>query len=148
MLLRFTEVNAMWLVICVILAGAICVVACGYVGYFREERIARKIETFGGMAKFSRPDLWGGPELWPYDRIEIVGLATRHVSHHLISELGSLGSLRMLSLTSTQVDDADLEHLKRLANLQELYLNYTNTTVEGRASLRRALPGCDVWPNP
>lgn len=118
--------------------------------YFREQRLANEIRSLGGNVTFtqqSRPRLHP-PILAIQDRIETVSLAHAQVSSNLVVRLGSLRQLTRLSLTATQVRDADLGQLKQLGNLQELYLSSTQTTAQGRAMLRKALPNCRITPDP
>jgi len=47
-----------------------------------------------------------------------------------------------------RITDAGLEHLKGLSNLKHLDLDDKKVTAEGRAMLRKALPNCEIYPDP
>lgn len=66
----------------------------------------------------------------------------------LLPELKDLSELNALGLGMTRVNDAGLEHLTELKNLRILELDGTDTTAEGRAKLRKALPKCQISPDP
>lgn len=80
--------------------------------------------------------------------LERLILCNTHVTDAGLVHLRKLTKLKDLSLVRTGVTDAGIEHLKGLSNLDLLELDGTKTTEEGRASLRRALPGCQISPNP
>ena len=70
------------------------------------------------------------------------------VSDAGLEHLKGLRSITGLFLDDTEVTDAGLEHLWGLTSLRTLLLDGTQTTAEGRALLRKALPGCTISPNP
>ena len=70
------------------------------------------------------------------------------VSDAGLEHLKGLRSITGLFLDDTEVTDAGLEHLWGLTSLRTLLLDGTQTTAEGRALLRKALPGCQISPNP
>ncbi|MDB5347601.1 MAG: hypothetical protein JWP89_5978 [Schlesneria sp.] len=53
-----------------------------------------------------------------------------------------------LDAADTQITDAGLESLKGQSKLTLLSLTKTKTTPAGRATLRKALPECEISPNP
>ena len=53
-------------------------------------------------------------------------------------------SLRVLELHRTRVTDAGLEHLAGLKNLAQLTLGGTAVTDKGVATLKAALPRCNI----
>ena len=72
-------------------------------------------------------------------------------SEYTDAELEPLGRLKVLyrlDLQKCRITNAGLEHLKGLTNLEFLDLNETETTPEGRDILRKALPNCNIEPNP
>jgi len=75
-------------------------------------------------------------------------LSSTEVTDGGLSHLSALTSLGILDLAGTQVTDFGLEHFKGLKSLTRLYLSNTTTTAEGREKLRKALPSCQVEPNP
>ncbi len=58
--------------------------------------------------------------------------------------LAELKQVKRLSLAGSSLSDAGIKHLEGLANLTELDLRGTKVSAAGVASLRRALPKCDV----
>jgi len=77
--------------------------------------------------------------------------ANGHVSNTQVTDAGlehlkGLTTLAKLAVSNTT--DAGLEHLKGLTNLESLYISNRQTTEEGRAMLRKALPNCDIQPDP
>lgn len=59
--------------------------------------------------------------------------------------LASLNKLKVLNLFSTSIDDIGIEHLVKLKSLKKLYLNQTNISKSGIATIKLALPGCEVF---
>jgi hypothetical protein len=57
-------------------------------------------------------------------------------------------SLTELDAADTQITDAGLDLLKGQSKLTLLSLTKTKTTAAGRATLRKALPDCEISPNP
>jgi hypothetical protein len=53
-----------------------------------------------------------------------------------------------LRLSSGKISDSGLDHLKELKNLRVLNLEHTQTTAEGRRSLRMSLPICSIETDP
>ena len=62
--------------------------------------------------------------------------------------LRGLTNLRLLEVTFTRVTNAGLVHLPGLTSLRRLYLANAQTTEDGRARLRQALPDCEITPRP
>ncbi|HEY4260619.1 MAG TPA: hypothetical protein VGM98_10675 [Schlesneria sp.] len=56
--------------------------------------------------------------------------------------------LTELDAADTQITDAGLDSLKDQSKLTLLSLTKTKTTPEGRAKLRKALPECEISPDP
>ncbi len=82
----------------------------------------------------------------------LTSLKLLDLSHSRISDIGlehlkSLKNLKQLALGDTRVSDKGLLYLKEMTGLTSLDLQSTQTTEEGRASLRKALPNCDINPN-
>ena len=156
-----------------VLIGAACV----YRPYQRERQIVRAIESAEGRVvfKFVGPDwipMLVRDRLPFWDRIRSLNLAHTRITDAGLEHLKGLSSLNGLNLYNTQVTDAGLEHLKGLTSLDRLYLNNTQVTdaglehlkglsslrgldldntqvtAEGRASLRKALPNCEITPTP
>jgi hypothetical protein len=142
----------------------------------REERIAQMIEEFGGRAIRYRVPLrdWIPQSLRfsSRQRVLVVDLSDHDVHHDLLRGIGSLTNLERLWLDSSSVNDTGLRHLTGLKNLKHLRLNETpvtdaglvylksltslnllsldgtQTTIAGRAMLRKALPNCEIEPDP
>jgi hypothetical protein len=55
--------------------------------------------------------------------------------------LPAFTDLEELWLQDYPISDDGLRHLRGLRNLRQLYVNGTKTTDEGRAQLRKAIPG-------
>lgn len=74
------------------------------------------------------------------------------VDHTQIGDVGlrhlSLGKAGDINVSGTRVTDAGLEHLKRSNRSYIISLIDTETTVEGRTSLRKTLPRCLIYPQP
>lgn len=67
-----------------------------------------------------------------------------NVTDQAMPYLADLTELRQLDLYSTQISDDGLEHLRGLKNLTDLNVRDTNVTIQGAASLQRALPNCKI----
>jgi hypothetical protein len=80
-------------------------------------------------------------------RLEFLSLKKTHVTDAGLKHLKGLTALSHLRLSDTRITDAGLEFLKT-TSIAILDLNRTNTTKEGRAMLRDALPDCRIEPNP
>ena len=65
-----------------------------------------------------------------------------------LEPLGRLKVLYRLDLKKCRITNAGLEHLKGLTNLEFLDLTETETLPDGRDMLRKALPNCNIEPNP
>ena len=145
--------------------------------YQRELRIAKKIESRGGYAVFDfhGPDWF--PDAIKYklpfwNRIDFVILENQAFPFDLLSDLEMLTTpyelalnnveltdqgleflkrltrLKGVSLRRNQITDAGLEHFKGLTKLERLDFSDTETSVEGRDMLRKALPNCLIDPAP
>ena len=148
-----------------------------WVPYQREQRIIKEIEAYGGGAhwEYFGPD-WIPQSMRDrttlFSRVTDVGLGMQGNDANL-EHLNGLTNLSWLNIQGTQVTDAGLEQLKELSNLKHLDLNDnihvtdaglehlkgltnlvyldlndTQVTAEGRAMLRKALPDCQIEPDP
>lgn len=82
---------------------------------------------------------------------EILHLANLDLRGTKVTDAGlvhlrDLTSLSELDLSRTCITDAGLVALKGLSSLSRLSLVSTDTTLEGRAMLRKALPNCTIKP--
>jgi hypothetical protein len=59
-------------------------------------------------------------------------------------DLGNLKQIERLSLAKSSVTDSTLKCLDSLKNMRELDLTATKVTIEGVATLRKALPLCHI----
>jgi Leucine-rich repeat (LRR) protein len=59
-----------------------------------------------------------------------------------------LESLQELQLNQTKVTNASVDTLKKLTKLKKLYLNDSPVSNTGRLELKKALPECEVFPEP
>ena len=78
--------------------------------------------------------------------LELLDLGNTQVTDAGLEDLKGLTGLEGLDLSCTQVTDAGLEHLKGLPSLKWLRLGNTQVAAEGRSMLRKALPGCRIFP--
>ena len=78
--------------------------------------------------------------------LETLKLSRTEVTDGGLKHLKGLARLDWLDLSNSQVTDAGLEHLTAMTSLKLLELNETQTTAEGRALIRKALPGCQIVP--
>ena len=172
----FDRTNAVQIVIGALLMLVLAGAASVYIPYHREQQIARKIESIGGEVgnNFIGPNwiLMDVQERLPFlkrmtsisfyetqvtdadlgdlkglTRLFWLDLNRTQVTDDGLEHLKGLTSLKVLTLSGTQITDAGLEHLKGLSNLRTLSLVNTQTTIDGRASLRKALPKCKIIPD-
>ena len=71
-------------------------------------------------------------------------LGETQVTDNGLEHLRHLSQLQKLWLGKTSVSDGGVEHLVRLKRLRELDLSGTRITATGLATLRAALPGCEI----
>ena len=79
--------------------------------------------------------------------LKLLSLNNTQITDEGLKHLKGMTSLQTLTLQNTKVTDAGLEHLKGLSSLQFLLIDNTQVTAEGRAMLRKALPGCTTDPS-
>jgi Leucine-rich repeat (LRR) protein len=65
-----------------------------------------------------------------------------------LPSLSGLTNLQQLELQDCPITDAGLRHLRDLKKLRRLIINGTETTEEGRAQLKAAIPGLEIQPTP
>ena len=148
------------------------------VPYQREKQIEKAIEALGGFVVWNnevprcfpaslhhRIRLWNRIAVVDMDRNQMDDAGLKHlrdathvnelfVSGNPITDTGlenlkTMKNLRVIWLIETQVTDRGLESLKELKDLAVVYLgDDTQTTPEGRVRLRKALPKCEITPNP
>ena len=164
------------MVLVFVMYGAICVWVWRE-SYARERRFMAKCESRGGRCtfRFYGPNwvpMWLERRLQFCNRIDYVVAGPRSLPADFMSDVRSLATvvsldldetnlndsdmihlekltrLRTLRLDRTELTDAGLEHLKSLRELQTIGLFATQTTPEGRESLRKALPKCEITPDP
>ena len=143
-------------VIGAVLAAIVCGVIGVYTTFRREQRIAQKIEAFGGTVEWQ----YDGPDWIPkaaqerlrfLHRIEYVGLrhfvsdwhgnyagekTTKVVPLDLLGDIGTLSSLKELFAKYTDIDDAGLKRLSQLPEIEELDLEGTKVTDRGLEHLK------------
>jgi hypothetical protein len=123
--------------------------------YQRELRIERKLESFDIEAIW----VYCGPHFLPkwvqensrvFDRIEFLSSSGEKIfSREESSEFVNVSNLRGFNgMLAFDFTDADLEPFKVLTRLESLHLENTQTTPEGRDRLRKALPNCEITPDP
>jgi hypothetical protein len=96
------------------------------------------------------------PEVAVAQLIRLRGLRTLHhlncnrcqLANGVLEQIGKMQNLVSLWISDTQIRDEDLIHLFPMTHLKSLELFETETTIDGRENLRKALPGCQVLPNP
>ncbi|MCU0878510.1 MAG: hypothetical protein MUF06_12055 [Pirellulaceae bacterium] len=76
--------------------------------------------------------------------LEVLALRDTRVTPQGIESLSKLPKLAHLYLRGTRLDDAGLGQLAAIPTLQTLEIRRTNTTAEGRARFKAALPNCRV----
>jgi hypothetical protein len=81
-------------------------------------------------------------------KLTSLGLSRTRISDVALESLSSQTDLRELNLNDTAVSDIGLESLYRLVNLKNVSLTETRTTADGRNKLRKALPSCEITPDP
>lgn len=81
-------------------------------------------------------------------KLESLDLGSTAVSDGGLPYLGALPKLLSVILIRTNVSDVGLDQLKSIGNLRYLRVEMTQTTAQGRASLRAAISKCDITPNP
>lgn len=132
----FARKNTVLIAVAVMFVTVLIGAAGIFIPYQREQRIAKEIESVGGIVerKFLGPN-WI-PMLIPdrfdfWDRITEVYLSHSRVTDTGLKDLEGLWNLNELYLLNTQISDAGLEHLKGLTSLRHLDLDSTLTTDVG-----------------
>ncbi|MDB5346034.1 MAG: hypothetical protein JWP89_4411 [Schlesneria sp.] len=126
------------IVICAVLALASFWAVGVYANYQREQRIAKRIESLGGIAGFRYCGLDWLPLLTNEDRPfldRIVWIDLTGSPDPPLSDVGSLTNLEDLLLKRAGGNDAGLKHLKGLTSLKVLSLNGTQITDGGLESI-------------
>ena len=77
-------------------------------------------------------------------RLRVLNLSGSHVSAKAIPSLAALAQLRRLLLVDLPLTDDDIQPLRTLTKLEHLNLCNTKVTAPGIASVKRALPRCEV----
>jgi hypothetical protein len=77
-------------------------------------------------------------------KLQALSFSNSTVSSHHLAHVAAVPTLRVLNLNETSLSDEALPRLKELKQLTFLSLAETLLTTEGVASLRAALPGCQV----
>ena len=177
MVWQFVRRHFARIVIGAVLVVVVSTIVFVWLPYLREQRVARKIEAHGGYVSFEYVGPTWVPlalenRLPIWNRVDAVILENQAVPSDLFSELETLTNPYMLYLYNSEftdtgleplkrlkvlirldlrknrITDAGLEHLKELTSLEVLDLNETETTEVGRDMLRKALPNCNIEPNP
>ncbi|MEI8382803.1 MAG: hypothetical protein WCJ09_21930 [Planctomycetota bacterium] len=152
---RFIGILVLRSMIAAVLMMAVLTVGFFWMPYQREQRIERKIRSRMSEEHLIRYRTSNAiPQLiqdyLPIFR-RITGFGLSNVDDDfsdLLPELKDLSELNALGLGMTRVNDAGLGYLAKLKNLTILELDGTDTTAEGRAKLRKALPNCRISPDP
>ena len=74
-------------------------------------------------------------------RLDLSGL---DIDDDEMGQIATLGRLEELDVSDTPLSDAGLHSLAGLKRLKRIWLLRTNTTPEGNAALRAALPGVSI----
>lgn len=111
------------MVVGVILVAIVCWVTSFYASYRREQRIAARIKTRGGLVHFEPCGLSWMPQairtkLPLQDRITGVNVSSETVPPEMFIELGSLSNLNSLALKDAQMSDPGRKHLKQAKKLK------------------------------
>ncbi|WP_010585488.1 leucine-rich repeat domain-containing protein [Schlesneria paludicola] len=113
------------------------------------------LKTISSLHSLSLLDLYGTritdqglKSLELLRKLEYLDLGGTAISNAGLAHLGVLPNLVTVGVRGTQIGDSGLEQLTSISSLRYLYLNMAQTTKEGRADFRRALPKCEVDPNP
>ncbi|MBN2380357.1 hypothetical protein JXM67_11215 [candidate division WOR-3 bacterium] len=102
----------------------------------------RSLAIGGGGAGYITAE--GLAHLRGLDKLEYLDISSTPLTDEGLKYVTALNSLKSLNLVSTEVTDKGLKQLESLKNLRFLDLSGTIVTDEGVASLRKALPGCNV----
>lgn len=78
-------------------------------------------------------------------KLEYLDVHETAVGDEALVHIGRLRGLKDLGLCGTQVTDRGMKHLKRLSKLRTLSLEETQVTVEGKKTLKQALPKCVIF---
>jgi Leucine-rich repeat (LRR) protein len=76
--------------------------------------------------------------------LQMLDVSDNGVSDIDVKEFVALKKLRSLSLINTGITDECVVHLAALKNLRELYVARTKLTADGKSSLRKSLPKCEI----
>ncbi len=175
MMWQFIRRHGVRIVIVAVLAAGSYAVLAIWIPYHREQRITRKYGAANFAYRYCGPD-WIPRSYRKKLPFFSRASALRSVCHDMTLEfLGDLGSLacieeiqlldsdftgdglehlnrltmlHTLALPSSKITDSSLEHLKVMTCLRHINLKNTQTTSEGRAMLRKALPDCKIEPDP
>jgi len=83
-------------------------------------------------------------EIGKLNQLKVLQLDNTRITDEGLKALGDLQQLTHLGLSGTYVTDEGIQHLHNLKNLTSITLGRTNVTFDGVATLRRALPDCDI----
>lgn len=156
MLFLFIRRYSVRFVIGAVLAAVVCGAIGVYTTFRREQRIAQKIEAFGGTVEWQ----YAGPDWIPktaherlryLHRIESVGLrifvsdwhgnyagekTIKVVPLDVLGDIGTLSSLKRLFAKYTDVNDDGLKRLSPLTAIEDLDLEGTKVTDRGLEHLK------------
>jgi hypothetical protein len=83
-------------------------------------------------------------EIGKLNQLKVLQLDNTRITDEGLKALGDLQQLTHLGLSGTYVTDEGIQHLHNLKNLTSITLGRTNVNIDGVATLRRALPDCDI----
>ncbi len=86
--------------------------------------------------------------LFDFKDLTDLDLSNTKLTDETLNELGKIRKLSMLNLNNTEISAAGLKEIASLKNLTVLWLVNSKLADGGTIMLRRALPGCTIYPLP
>ena len=158
--------NGVRVVVGLFLTAILCLYVPEWMQVHREERAAKRVESFEGFVYwyYRYPDIPCISDRFDIRAVHMVNLGvTSEESRRRVFEqwvdpariddaaiecLKEVRFLKYVDVNGCHITDCGLAHLQVLSHLVKLNFTDTRTTPEGRAMLRRALPNCEIKPDP
>ena len=163
-MMQFIKGYGVWVVFGLIFVAGVCTYEPLRMQMRREQRAAERIESLNGFVYW-----YYRYGFYSLDSVNIravhmvdLGVTTQasmrrdcdkwvdpaKINDSELDGLKQLAFLEYLDLNGCHVTDSGIAQLQSLQHLVKVDLTDTRTTPEGRAMLRKALPNCEITPDP